>query len=1084
MSNSPTKPNPSLKSFFHSQMRQQVMDMVNQTALEQATQMFVDLYMSPGDMSDAPNRLGRVVDTDSLDRTIDSTSFPPYGSTQVQGSTFAMDTATGTNFPVRAGGFKSINDKINSLQVLYRTLTGQVRTKITEWDISLYIQSGAIDRQDMRDYTLLYHLGQDNPGRYRDPRALAFGNLNGAISSDPSVQALAWNPTADPDLAYWRPPTDNLTILAYPPPPYWTYTVEHFLWWSWKRPVLVYPERPVLTAFQQEEVHLALDAGWDTWYPPYWKLFFLSQDLFTMSDADRGALTAGGVNGGGKDSWWDMWSNAGSRTSRARNATKGPVFGPNGPASNTVGQSTGINLKSPIFYGHPYGLDLDPRSIGGYLANTAASRDTPKFIALSSREEPVNKGYEYQNPSEGIDILINGWTSQYIVVEQKQSPEPVTQWVQSSSNGDGWQTISITDNDGNITTQTGYYQTIFPTITVRTPTTRTERFPNAIFNAYLTQESKNKLWWTILNLFIPVGQAGARHVRPDAYFRIDTIGGVGSWSLPKNNIAPVFFFGADKKTMIQAPIEYLPDATREETRTARILWWSWNYTVNVADPHWRIYLQDAVMYTPQIFTPPSPLVPYSPQTDARPISPVLPAQLAANGGFQGIGLWFSIPSAAERGLTSTDNLFTSKWTSTLGTTWGPILARGLTTGLWDSNSRGVLGVPLLTNMAILKTALTPVYTALAAVTTVITDINTDVFQRLLSALETDTQYKPEIQQAKIRFSSANVSTWKAKLLALADPTGHTGSLDKLFTMIDTAKTSGEAALTLKFIQDFRAQHTQALALIQDPYLSNMLESYIHLLYEWRMVILKKRINKVDGTLVQVARHESALGLMSKSIYQKPDPLKAAIKEDLEVVYTATNLTLAMKAYARQHNEVLPVEQIARVYVPVKYTTSVDSSGNPIPVEPTAGTYQLLSREFLDSTTIAAVAFPINFTAGDPNRPPIVQNVISRLNSSVIQQVMMDPNLTAIEKICAARELQDWWQIDVPARMWPAKTDYVNELHLILQPTQAEIQAWVNILSTPDLNPILEVLDKPSPGSTIFADLDVAARTGTTFTPLK
>jgi hypothetical protein len=133
-----------LKRIITATTRKQIKKQLSDLAAQQLAQLSLDLYMSMDeDIGDMYYRLGT---------TIASTS---------------------DGKPIRVNGFKDINDKINTLQTALRVFTGEIRTKITEWDLSAYIKNLQLTAVNPVTISLQYRLNTDNPSGYRDGRALS-----------------------------------------------------------------------------------------------------------------------------------------------------------------------------------------------------------------------------------------------------------------------------------------------------------------------------------------------------------------------------------------------------------------------------------------------------------------------------------------------------------------------------------------------------------------------------------------------------------------------------------------------------------------------------------------------------------------------------------------------------------------------------------------------------------------------------------------------------------------------------------------------------------------------------------------------
>ena len=221
-----------------------------------------------------------------------------------------------------------------------------------------------------------------------------------------------------------------------------------------------------------------------------------------------------------------------------------------------------------------------------------------------------------------------------------------------------------------------------------------------------------------------------------------------------------------------------------------------------------------------------------------------------------------------------------------------------------------------------------------------------------------------------------------------------------------------------------------------------------ILYEWRAVYLKQRLNKVDGTLIQLARIESIDIPTAEGAGLPPAVSDTLIDELLHVAHKTTNVSLAQRAEALRNKTLLPTERIHYVYVPVQY----DKNGDII--RHAAGNYDLISREYIENeTTIPRVRFFITFEGAQA--PPIVNNIITGVNATELQKIMSNPHLSVIEKICAARDTQDWWKIAIPTARRPLTHNFETDIVLMMVPEDARVEGLMALLGDMRLSPILE-----------------------------
>ena len=1038
-----------MKAFMQHKHRANAIRLVNKSAVEQAAQMFLDLYMSPGDFSDAPYRLGRAIGYEEGLATVDASTFPPYDYNSV----------TKEELPHRLGGFKVVNDRINHLQKLLRVINGEIRTKITEWDMSLYLQEAELfDKEDILNYSIMYRMLQDNPRRYRDSRAFVFGIVNTALSS---YRWYRWNPKADKDLRYWAPPTSSLELWAYPPRPYkkTIKVVRRFLWWSKTsyKSVWVTPKRPTLNRHQQQEVHFALRAKWTNWYPPYWKLFFHSPDINSLDDEDEEEFNA------------SLSKKRNSKWSKAvRGKSKGDAAGRAAATQdNKLGKkarSTGINLKSPILYGRPLGRWKDPRSIAGYLESSPQSASLPKISPSADRNDPINSNYDTMNPTEGIQTLMNGWVTTYPVLRYREERRYV--WVSTDYDNDSsyrsnyrYRRYTFKDNRGRRYNRSGYYQLRTVQVPYWFQMSKIGEHPNARFTIRHDVEPFLSYWRILLFLFFPFGTLAAIFRRPNMSYVIESIKGDSSvdGKLNTTDKVPVFMVSADGSTVVKMPI-YKGTRYQKYRKKVRFLFRKRWVTRYKKVPCYKVDLGRTDFYVTGLRTPRPPRWLWWRRTAKRPSSTRIsnyrayPRHIAQminpSRAMAFKGLFFSISSTTARGLNGSSNFITDGWS--MGGGAGATIARAFTTGMWKYGN-GLIGSPLHANMAGAYYKLKPVAPALKELSELLNTINPNTMKALLNALEKETRKKPAVQQAYRVFSTRNILYLQNRLA------GAVNAIDGLFNVLEPIVLNGESALTYDRVKYFYYNYPKVTTLVTSPFIRNMLVAYLTLLYEWRIIYIKQRMNKVDGTLTQVARIEVSLALMDESTYNSPDLSDSLIAEDLEVRHKTTNITLAQKAYAKQNNTTLPEERIRIVYVPVQYTDDGEI------IRHQKGTYQLLSTEYLEDSSIPDVRFWITFTG--PKQPRIVKNVMTNVNHKTLSQIIADPNLTMLEKVCAARELEDWWEIKIPKNKWPLSKDFDTQLMLTLTPTDRNIEETAKVLGDFATSPILETQDRMMVGTT-------------------
>jgi hypothetical protein len=1004
----------SIGSFLKKIKRSEAVQQVNKQAADQAAQMWLDMYMSPGDLSDAPYRLGSVIATDPGNKRVSTLDFPPLKLRYVKK----------TNLPERMGGFKNINDRINALQGLLRNITGEIRTKITEWDVSMYLQEGLYNKENYLQYSLTYRMFSDNFRGYRDSRALNAGILNAAVSAH---RHKPWNPRSDNDLSFWYPPETSL------------------LWSS------------ALTR-----------AGWTSWYPPYWQLFFNDADINQLGPEDQ-----------------VRFSESLDKKRRDRES--------NNSSSKDMKEvrEEGINMHSPILFGGPYGMFKDPRSIAGYLENSPLTSNSPKIAPTSDASHLINKQYADINPMQGIDTLNNGWTSVFKVA--KLISYTTTKWVTTSqsaspssnhrgrrgssgqtSANDRYQTSSkvYSDRYGRTYTKTGRYQSTTETRKIWVNESRTGMFPNATYT--LRRIPGNKLSGSAARRWYDahggsVSYSGGifglwRTFNVTPYLTaISGIRGVDlAAQIPVESQAPVILTSADGKIVLRGKLEQTtyPEQYRVKLR---FLWWTW-WTTRVRQvPCFQLDTSTIDLFRTGLSSPVVRRFPWwmrrfvkSQRQDTYSAYPTSPDYLTSNGRQYAFkGLFFHLP--ARRSIASNSNFITGSWAQYgVPAAKGAQLARAFTTGFWMSGIN-ITGVPLHTNISNVYNKLLPVHQALETLAQMFEGINSEHMKIVFGALEAKTKKKSSVITAYRELTSVhNLNSFRNKLSALSL------ELSGFMGVIRPVALVGESGLSSGTVNYFRNNYSGIIQKVLDPGVTRIVKSYLTLLYEWRLVFIKYRMNKVDGTLVQCARMEIALAMLDASATPNNFEDVGLITEDLPIVHSVTNISIVQRAKALEENAPLPLEKLAKVYVKVQYKKGVI-------VRPKAGLYQLQSLEFLGAQgDIAEINIPLTFAKGNPKCPPIVRDVIARINASDLQKLVATPGLSPLEKICASKVTEDWWEIVIPTRLVARRADFISSLRLTMVPVMSTIQGVSEILGGVANSPVLETQGKIMPGSTFGA----------------
>jgi len=1082
-----------------------------QAAQAQAIQQFKNLYLSP--QGDANSRVGTTISTTK--DPVDASAFPPFQNISVE-----PDPTLGT--ALRSGGFIQVNKQINDLQMVVLFLTGQIRTKLTEWDISIYLQEGLIDKDvsnveeqvkaqiqatQARDtalgipkpplsayyltghfYSLLYNMVKDNPMGYSEPRqAAVFGMLNAALTS---WRHETWDPRFDPDLQYWVYPTTinslislsenfakeqaaannifgdystvvrtNLPASSTQPTPLATLLKEHKNDSYWIKQIRAYwGGNPLLG---------------DLELPKYWQLFFTSPNYLPTSNDQQNF-----------ESYYDSYRTTDQAAPSSTNA-----IGLN-TASSIGLNGNSVEDSSPIFSGGPYGSKADPRSLGSFFVS---GYDFPKLPP--TRGSIISQSYISSDPYDEFFQLNAAWFSQTPILSASSYAVPAVSVTNVTKNNYGQITGSSTAIEKvlspvlrsvwailNPTTERAYGYGAQQNVTIPTfqatgsYNQKTGYWPNGVL---VTQNAVPNIVDGII-------------VGPKSKITLVPYGDATNVfsQLSVGESAAITLVTQDKKYVVEAVIKHETRTIYVPGTTYKFLSWTWTPSVAVTQD---ILTIDA--YTGVDLYP----VDLSDFTQEDVTTPRLTsiAQFFANPGVTFQGLYFSIP---QRTLTNTQSVIRDGWT-TLGTPipqdQGIALARSRLTFLWRNGDlvsfpssvapfRGMLKafhrtisplfsriqesiIPILDSLSLsaLQLVFTPGQVLDASTLSSMVDVQNYFMNSNL------TQLSNEFVQAKQTFQNfvnifidqtpgSNDPT-QLGLLSLVEylcglgsyavPVGTnvTHTLDQRFTL---AAYNQFKNFYFTQLSNFTTATSQTLQLYK------MLDKYLRVLYERRFSILKARLNISGGTLLQVARMESAILLVQQTT-QPPttSSLGQSPLEDLPVVFQVTSQTQSMKAIALANNITLPPELLLIVYTPVQY----DNSNNII--RPSTGTYYLVSMEYALDTKgkVPQVSFPLTFVEG--NAPPIIHGVPTGIDTVKFAEAQAQNALTLQEKICFAVQINDLWEIVIPTPQ-PLRSDYLTNLHLMTMPPTQAIEDVTAILGGGTPSPVHEQpTNTPIPAST-------------------
>ena len=1035
-------------------------------------QNFVTAYMSPSDQGDLHNRLGTLISTASESVTVSDYSFPPFN----------VD-STHTDLGIRIGGFKQLNDQINKVQNLYRLLTGEIRTKITEWDLSLYLQepgwatytSGTISYLDENaafDLSLLYRIFLDNPSGYHltpggttpDTRALIYGLINASLHYQ--YKSTPYNPAADPDLSQWVAPADDLHSHQVPARGHMETTtsggINIFGWsifqsssskWVWDVP----PPTPI-NDWQKNQIDITTKGGWTSWAPPLWQLFFYSDNPATITAEDFPAI-ASHLN--------DLTNARHPSGEQPQTKSQNTLF----MAPTGIPPTTGMNLDSPIWRGYPYGRYPDTRSIQGYFNNTDTTM--AKIDITAAPDTNINKSYPYGSPFDGINKLLNGWISTYPVTIYTETQQQVL--------------IPGTPGSGNPNHGSQEVPEHYETRIISTPTTTSHTvtqspcvFPSA--GAIITVPSSTrrmitKVTFGFAEITSSGGNAQGRGSSSSSYrsstatwgttnveqtidpattlqinnFRGPSILDDGGASqidaiLADGVAKPVILVGANGSMgkplfTIIAPIQKVQITVTTSVTHSFFGLFSWS--TPSTSQQW-VYQID--MAQGQGF---------SIDNDSNVISGVpLPLNYFASGDKIIVGVFFRLDA---RSLSSSDNIITAGWTgigNIPNSVQGTAIATALLNPLWWDGSTFNRS-PLCSILSTLKNIiLSPAADILNTLSVLFSPNSAVIINSVVSQLSLETQNSSTIKSAVKTLTDSSPGTLLSQIEYLQ--ASYTTFMSAVNNLINNPGiySAGD-------IQTFYSQFPVMMGGLLSLAMKNALNAYLDILYSARLAIIPQRINKQTGTLINIARTEFALALMQDSLVTPPSLLDLFTPEKLPVVHETTNITLMNRATMVAQD--LPIEKVQVVYVAVEYT----DSGSVI--RPSAGTYQFFSQEILNNPSLNPSEWYITFDASDSRCPNIIKDVITTIDGNKLQQVMVDTTLTPLEKICWARVLADWWEIPIPIAAQPLATDYVTSLQLVLAAPTATVDQYLQFLGGGVLSPILDSTTKLQVSPTAVAD---------------
>ena len=357
------------------------------------------------------------------------------------------------DFTYREPGFKALTDNINMLQFLFEQITGIVSTYLNEWDLSVYLQEGLLNQGlgGLNVVYLLHRIMEDNPMAqfWPDRRALAFGNVNCAVSKLFKHNEQMWEPGISPMSPYhamyslFKSPHDDY-------PSFYDIAASHsYNDLRFQTSYSTY-ENDLQRRIELSDYKQAAASGWSHWGIPFWKIFYTTpedgmspfdtillaaetqgadiRDLIDdMADAVEQNGGTGGQGGSGgarkfplvtpfgafdfQNGIPRMRKRASSGNAAAELAKKSadgysPAAGMESsgdsdtPQNKKTAPTTGIPQKNPTFYGGPHGVSFSPKTVQGYFQlRNLFLRDQPRISGNTYG------GFTNSNPNAYNDSL-------------------------------------------------------------------------------------------------------------------------------------------------------------------------------------------------------------------------------------------------------------------------------------------------------------------------------------------------------------------------------------------------------------------------------------------------------------------------------------------------------------------------------------------------------------------------------------------------------------------------------------------------------------------------------------------------------
>jgi hypothetical protein len=650
----------------------------------------------------------------------------------------------------------------------------------------------------------------------------------------------------------------------------------------------------------------------------------------------------------------------------------------------------------------------------------------------------------------GINALLGGWTSTFPIVTYVQEQRKVYH--------------PGIPRRGRLEDVNSFAYTTTETVTVpRTTTgTTTGQYPNITGVLKAPSSLQRAVSKKVYDYYdrAPVASWGWQEtvetIQPNTFLQIDSISGIDTGTFDNAILGgphiskPVIIVSTDKKIVICAPIQKV-ETIVTSYRTYSFLWWSWSAPYSTRTWVYQIDMTKATVFHID-----------NDSTALTSASPALPIQYFANRPVPFQGMYFSF---ASRSLSDTANIITDNWPSVgIDQATGTAIAKAFLTNLWTSDGTSFIRTPMHRALDSLANILTLVDTAIQELTSVLSSTSSDVITSIVNQFDEQTKAKPDIQKAITIFTDSNRNVLLTYLQKART------SLESLTLAIQNMRAT-RGVYRKSDVTSFRTEYASVVGVAANSKVLEAMRAYLDVMYEQRLLILKKRINREDGTLMRVAQTEIALAQMEDAVAGTPDPLAALFDARLNVRHKVTNISLMDRATAKT----LPTERIRIVYVKVDY----DKKGEVI--RPPSGMYKLYSRETLEMPGITPPTWYISFKKG--SAPKIIKNVVTTIDGTKLQKIMMNPNLTQLEKVCFSRELEDWWEIKIPERKWPENKNYQMDLQLVLAKSDEFIDKYIATTGIVANNPVADSTERIEIGVTWMASPDVKASIDRLNTPL-